>query len=425
MPDPKRHKNQGEIFVEATFNKSPVSVKFNLIVDRNRVKALTQDQMKEFLGKELSKISPEPVSGITYNQISFQYSDPWALEDFDYGNILVEIHLPYCLHLPDGYEIEAVLQDRMEEKALIIPTKIWTNKANKDEEKSDSIDFFADDRVVYFKNSIILTPKIPVHSEEGWQQNFTGKNIEKIKDQNGVFRYTRLYIQFDLATSFEELNGGEDTKRVLEGIREQSLTIVNNLIDCYRSVTKKEHIQRLGSLCVNMIYFINHQKGFYTLSPGFGIETAPINRSKKEIEEVKRMLECGEKPDLYNLLLLDAKSSFENKSYALAVVQSFQALEIFLEAFLFKDLQERGDSEEDSIKYLEKNWKTQVRLKDCLKELRKTSLAEADKIFWDKWLDLYRQTRNRIIHKGKEPNSMEVAEMLEANLKVIAWLKSL
>ena len=424
MTDPIRYKNQTEILVNARMPDTGKDFRFYLQGDKTLVEKLNASgQLEEMIKSDLSKISINPVSGIYSNYLGFNFENSEFLKDFDYANTLVEVHLPYCLHLPNNYELEIDI-DGQGKKALIILNKIWTNKAKTEEGKSDMVDIYAENEVIYLKKSSIITPVLPIKSEEGWEQNFTGKNIEKIKEQNGVFRYSKLYIQFDTEINANKLKKGK-SKKILEEVNDFALEIVNKLLDVYRFITKQEHIQRLGSIGINMVYFINHEIGFYTLSSGFGIETAPLNRSKKEINEIEKMLKLGEKPSLYNLLVLDAQSSFDNKSYALAVVQSFQALEIFIEDFLLKLLKNRSDTEQQINDYLDKNWKTKTRLKEVLKELKNTTLFESNQQLWNKWCNIYDNTRNEIIHQGKEAKKQEVEETLKTNISVIEWLGTL
>jgi hypothetical protein len=425
MPDPIRHKNKTEIWVEAKHHVKEVEtpIRFYVTADKDRIEKLSETQVREMLEQDLKNVSPTPVSGIYNTHSRFQYVDPNALKDFDYGNTLIEAHIPYCLHIPNEQEFEIVIPEE-NITALVTLRKVWTNRASDKGVKSSEVDFYAEDRVLYFQKSTMVGPVMPIRPEEGWEHHYTGTNIEKIKGQDGVFRYTMLYIQFDFEPNISKLETIEG-KEVLEEVKSKALLIVNRLIDSYRFTTNLEHIQRLGTLAVNLIYFTQHGFGYHMSSLGFGIETAPMNRSRKEIMAVEKMLEDGEKPDLYNLLLLDAKSSFNNKNFSLAVVQSFQALEIFLENFLLSELKKRGDSDVDAANYLDQNWRTKARLKECMRELRGTCLCDSDRMLWDKWCLLYDQTRNEIIHKGKEPKQAEVEDMLQTNLKVLAWLKSI
>jgi HEPN domain-containing protein len=424
MSDPQRHKRKTEIFMDAVSNV-PVEAnhRFYLLEDKENVAGMkAAGTLEETLLAGLKDVSPSPVTGIYNTHISFSYVEEDVLKDFDYANTLVVASLPYCLHLPNEYEYEVSIPEESL-KAMLTFRKIWTNKATEDgKPTSSSADFYAEDKTLYFKSGVILTPRFPIREEEGWQQNFTGKNIEGIKEQNGVFRYTRLYIQLD--TNFTSKDLDTDNKgELIESVKEKALMVVNRVLDSYRFVTKLEHIQRMGTLETSMIYFMSHKKGFHTSSSGFGIETAPMNRSRKEIVEIGRMLKEDIRPDLYELLLLDAQISFDNKDFALAVMQSFQALEIYLERILFEALKKRGDSDPDIESYLGKYWRTKERLKDALKELRGKSLSELDKALWERWCTIYDKTRNEIIHKGKEPKMAEVASCLEANRQIIEYLR--
>ncbi len=424
MSDPVRRKKMS-VFIDATVSIQDrvETLKLNSLVDKERFLSMTEEQQKSALMVDLKNVSPTPVSGIYKLGTSFKYVDSDFLKDFDYGNVLAELHIPYCIDIPNDYEIEVLFSKETGEKALIIPTKIWTKKAQTDTEVSNPTDFFAEDKVLYFQKYVIVGPKIPLDSTEGWEHNYTGFNVQRMKDRNGRFRFTRLYVQFDLSVKKEELE--EESARTLieEKVKEICFKIVNNLIDTYRFVTKQEHLTRLGEVTLNMVYFIDLNEGL-VFSP-VNTEAAVMNRSKKEIEEMERMLETGETPDLYNLLLLDAQNSFNIRNYPLAVMQSFQSLEIFVENFLIEQLKKnKGLSEKDAIDYLDKNWRTKDRLKDVLKEAIGFTIAEKDKGLWDKWLKSYDLVRNEIIHKGKEPVASEVKDVLENNIKIISILKT-
>lgn len=423
MSDPRRHKNKVEIYLEGKYTSPSGEVPLRLFHTANKevVSKIPEPELRKMLEQDVKEVSPTPVSGIFNMHARFQYGDPNALADFDYGNTLVEAHIPYCLHIPNEHEFEVVIPEE-NKKALITFRKIWTRRATEDRSPSSPADFYAEDRVVYFQRSTVLPPRMPCDPSEGWQQFFTGRNIEEIKGKGGVFRYSKLYIQFDYSPDISKLDGKE-SQDVLNEVKEVALGFVNRVIDSYRITTQQAHIQRLGSLSTNLIYFKELNHGYYLSSFGFGVETAPMNRSRKEVKTMEEMLGKGERPELYELLLLDANSSFDTKDYALAVVQSFQALEILLEKLLTSALINRGDSEPE--KYLNQHWKTKERIKECLKELKNTSLFEADRPLWDKWCTLYDQTRNEIVHRGKEPKSKEVADVLETNVAILNWLKSL
>lgn len=416
MSDPIRHKHSGEMFIEAKFEGVENPIRFYVLTDKRVIENTPKPTIEEIIKTDMARISITPVSGIYKTYLSYQYSEPTALKDFDFGNILIQAHLPYCLHIPNHYEMKVAIPEQNLE-ALVIFEKIWTKRAQEDQKKSDSTDFFAEDRTLYFKNSTILTPVMPFRPEEGWDSFFTGRNIEKMKDQNGVFRYTGVYLQFnmDLPDKLETLGKGANEK-LLKEIRDKAIIVINRVIDNYREITNEIHVRRLGELKINLIYFIPQNQGYYLLLPN--IETAIMNRSRKEIEAISDRLSTGEKSEVYKLLILDARSSFNTRDYTLAIVESFQALEIFLENYLISEFKKRGDSEDQYRRTLKTNWQTKDRLNAVLKELKGFALNEQGEI-WDKWCTRYDQTRNEVLHTGKEPTENETEETLVVNEKVI------
>jgi hypothetical protein len=424
MSDPIRYKPTQEIFIEAKYKVKEVedSMRLYVLSKKEIIERTPQEEMRKALEADIQKVSPTPVSGIYKTHLSYQYSDKDALKDFDFGNILVQAHLPYCLHIPHHYEMTVSVSEQKLE-ALVIFEKLWTHRAQEDGKKSDIVDFFAEDRSVYFKNSVILTPKVPFKPEEGWDSYFTGRNIEKMRDQNGVFRFTRLHIQFNmtLPEKLEEL-GGKASEKLLKEVQDKALHIVNRVIDNYREVTNEIHVRRLGELKVNLVYFIPQNQGYYFLLPN--IETAMMNRSRKEIETLADRLSKGEKPDLYKLLLLNARNSFATKDFTLAIVESFQALEVYLENYIITESDKRGDTEEQYKNVLETNWRTKDRLNAIVKSLKGSALNEQTDL-WNKWCYHYERTRNEVLHAGKEPDDHATEETLIVNEKVIAWVSSL
>lgn len=417
MSDPIRIKKEGEIVMRAAY-KDNEEVIFHLNVDRDEVKKIPKDILQNRLLEELKKVSITYPGGMTGINTVFSYSEPDFLKEFNYANTLIEINLPYCLHIPNNYEIEVNIPE-INLKANIIFEKIWTQRANDEKEPSDNIDFFAEDRDIYLNNSSMITPRMPLRPREGWEGYFTGKNIEKIKDQGGIFRYTKLLIQFNTNTPKESIRNDSS---VIEDVRGKVLTIVNRIIDIYRTQTNEYYVRRLGDVNITMIYFIEHGYGYYILSPN--TVSAKINISKIAVEKIEEKLLNNEPPELYKLLLLNAKSSLDTKDHTLAIVESFQGLEIFLENYLIKEFKKRGDAENDYRKILKDNWRTKDRLKSVLKNLKGKSLGEESSL-WSIWFKRYDETRNEVLHGGKEPSISETKETLDINEKVITWVEGL
>lgn len=422
MSDPRRLKRRAQLHLEVIYGDEPSPVKVYTYADAEQVRGLPDDVLKHSLTQELNCTALKPGAGIYQTYASFSYSDPSALSDFDYGNTLVEVTLPYCLHIPNYHEVSLGEQGG-DLRARVTFTKIWTSVAEAEGKKSDPVDFFAEDRITYFKDSVFLSPQFPVKPEEGWQQRFTGRNIERMKDQHGTFRYTKLLIELDSGVSKDALSQSRVDKPLSE-VRETALIIVNKVLDAYRSVTRHTFVRRLGVLNINMIYFIAHNQGFYLMSPGFGIQTAMINRSRQEIARISSILKHSQQPDLYELLLLDARDSLDNRDHKPAVIEAFQALETFLERDLVERFKANGIAEAEYRAVLKRQWQTKARLTSVIKSLTGTSIVTADRALWDRWCTSYDKTRNSVVHESREPSGAEVKEAIDTNEALISWLRS-
>lgn len=418
MSDPRRIKNLGKIILDLKYDDMDHPVQFHSFVDAEILKKTPKETIAEELKPEINKVSLKRGTELHKAIVVSSYTEG-PLEGFEFGNTLVEVNLPYVLHLPNHSEFEVKLSEKNIE-ALVTLHKIWTKRAKTEEGDSDITDFFADDYVLYFNKSTILGPRLPYIEEDGWDSYITGRNIEKINDKNGVFRYTKLYIQLNLTlpSNIEALND-QDRDKILKVAEDQSLFIVNRIIDNYREITNEIHLRRIGELKINFIYFTKQNIGFWISN--INTSTAVMNRSRKELRELNSRLSSGDKPEVYKLLLLDAKDSFSSKDYTLAVVESFQALEIFLENYLITEFKKRGDKKEDYRKALDKYWRTKDRLNEVLKLIKNVALNKQTDL-WDKWHLHYDKTRNEILHEGKEPVEEEIRETLEINEKVINWM---
>ena len=108
----------------------------------------------------------------------------------------------------------------------------------------------------------------------------------------------------------------------------------------------------------------------------------------------------------------------------LAIVESFQALEIYIENYLAARLRELRHEQDQIETILDKNWRTKDRLNSLLYELKSKRLNEVPTL-WDPWCLRYDQTRNEVLHQGKNPTDDETSECLELNKAVIEWLKNI
>lgn len=410
------------MIIEARCEGVQNPVKFYILADKEIVDQTPKEKMLTRIKRDLeTSISLKPVSGIYNLHPNFSYTEKDILNDFGYADTLFQVQLPYCLHLPMNYEFKVSIPEQ-DIDALIIHQKIWTKRANEDGRNSDMVDFFAEDIPLYFKTSTFLTPKLPTDLADGWESYFTGRNLQKISDQNGVYRYSKLLIQLETKVQKSDLGENQDKREeVLNKLRNKILLIINRLIDVYRVHSKEGYVRRLKDVNINLIYFLKLNEGLYVLAPN--IETAMMNRSAQEIRSIGADLESGKSPDLYKLILLDAENSLKTLNYATAVLEAFQALDICTEIFLMQKYKEKGFSEIDCRKTLDENLTTKARLKKLLKDINMVPLNETS--LWPDWENSYNKVRNDVIHYGKEPTFEEAKLAVESNKSVVDWLMTL
>jgi hypothetical protein len=333
-------------------------------------------------------------------------------------NTLVEVALPYCLHLPNGLNL-AVSVPEANCGAIVVLQKFWTSAAA----GSATADLFTTDHVTYAAPVTLNTPNFPEDPELGPRAGCSGTNIEIDRDINGQFRYSKLKIFFD--TQHHRLASVSETEII--AARDEAvglaLKIVNRIIDVYRYVTKEDFVQRLGSIHVTDLYFAHHDVGIQGASFGGGIRDAIMNRTKREIEEIAATLKVQSELPLADLLFLDAQAALSSERYVLAVIHAFQALEVFLEEFLYRRFAAKGMAA-DAIERIVAPRRTKERLKEVLSQATGHSLTE-DRELWDRFCLVYDQVRNKLIHAAKEIDQQRSRQAVEVSLAVQAWLNDL
>jgi hypothetical protein len=333
-------------------------------------------------------------------------------------NTMVEVALPYCLHLPNGLTLFVSVTGATG-GAVVILQKFWTTAAA----GSATADLFTADRVTYAAPVTFNTPNFPEAPELGPRLACSGTNIELDRDTSGQFRYSKIKIFFD--TQHQQLD--TKSKSAMAAVRAEAvglaLKIVNRMIDVYRYVTKEDFVQRLGSIHVTDLYFARHDVGIHGASFGGGIRDAIMNRTGHEIEEIARTLKAHSEIPLAELLFLDAQAALSTDRYVLAVIHAFQGLEVFLEEFLYRRFADKGMTP-DAIEKIVAPRRTKERLKDVLRQSTGHSLAE-NRELWDRFCLSYDQVRNKLIHAAKEIDQHRSREAVEACLAVQTWLNKL
>ncbi len=373
-----------------------------------------------YLNDELKHVSLEKLFQV-YNLVAkYSYEDVTTLQKFVYGDTFIQATLPYCLHLRSGTAFEVhVPEDGY--SALVTLQKIWTKRAA----GSSEADFVHDTQTTYFTGGTMQTPQFPVDPTFGWELNYTGVNVEKIKDSNGMFRYTDVLIELNTGITANQLEQDQAEKDLILGqLTAKALEVVKRLLDTYRYVTRECHAERVGRLNIHNIYFNKQNVGFYVMSMlGTGISTAIMNLPQVMSVEIGRMLKASEQPPLAELLQLDAEASLDGLAYTLAVVKSFQALEIFVEGYVLERYRAAGLSGADALRILEIKWRTPERLKHLLKDVSGQSAAQA--AWWHEWIKLYDSVRNEVLHQAKDPSEAEAGRVVELNREMMAWIKEL
>lgn len=410
-----------EVKIHAGFTKDGTTER--VILYHGMPKALLdmpEAQVGALLEKELGNVALEKAYELYGALVAYSYEDRTGFSRYVYGDTLIQASLPYCLHLPNGSALEVHVPERGF-SALVTLHKIWTVKGA----GSSEADFFHDSRSTFFTNNSLKAPSYPINPALGWEQDYSGVNIEKLKDNNGVFRYTAVLIEVRTGITAQQLEQATgDATAVVHELTSKALDVVNRVLDAYRYVTRANHVERVGRLNVHNIYFTKENVGFYLMSAlDSGVGGAMMNHPRIVGSQIKNMLALGERPPFPELLQLDAEASLDRRAYTLAVVKSFQALEIFVENFILDRYQALGLTEQEALRVLEVRWRTKERLKDLMTDTSGHSAAETPG--WQEWSRHYENVRNEVIHRGKEPSEDEAKRVVQLNTDLMTWVKGL
>ena len=353
-------------------------------------------------------IRPSTIYGFT---TMGSYEKPISKENLFGYNTSVKVSLPYTLHLPNEMPFEVICPGVG--RATVIPRKVWTELAA----GSSVVEVIADEHLLYYEPASHRTDHIPQPPESGPWPRMTGTNVEISKDTHGVLRYTLLEVLFDsVIVGVEGPEGDPAVEQAqyaaVEKAQRTAKEIVNYLLDVYRYVTGAEHIERLSSIMTKGVYFAEHN----LVSEGFtiesGLRTAIINRSGREIRKIKEMLGSGEEPALHVLLLQSARAALGRGQVVLAIVVSFQALEILLETKLRAGYAKMGVSDLEIARRLKKRYKTAERLKHLCREVTGRSVADDSK-FWNSWIVDCNRRRNHVVHKNEAVTDAQAQRVVD------------
>ena len=246
--------------------------------------------------------------------------------------------------------------------------------------------------------------------------------MEAEKDRSGLYRYSLIWMFLDIAYTREALLSKAGTESARTDMIARGLAAINRFIDVYRMITKAAHIQRLASVHLRDIFFRDHNIGFHGASFGHGIGTAVMNRSEAELNAMWGMSAAGEEIATWDLLLLDAESALNTNSFALAIVNAFQAIELDVEDFLERRMAHQGMQPADIEERLGRIWCTKERLKDLVPSLVGRRLIDDDTDLWNRFCWAYDEVRNKLIHTARDLDHDKTERAISACRDVGAWL---
>ena len=131
MSDPIRYKSQATISIDGELEGERVQL--YLRADKEKVLNTSKDAMEQIIKDNMTKVTIKPGATIYKAYTSFSYSDSKVLKSFDFANLLIEVHLPYCLHIPNHYEVNVNIPEQDLREAGFEVGDELNSEAKKDE----------------------------------------------------------------------------------------------------------------------------------------------------------------------------------------------------------------------------------------------------------------------------------------------------
>lgn len=398
--------------LQVTEDSTPFEVQF----PGNGLSLRTERDLRELIGS----VRPEPELIVYGTHVVYGDVNVGDTVMLPGTNVLIEVNLPYCLHLPQGIQTAVNCPDVPGAHAVF--RKIWTENAK----GSSSHDFMSPDRALFHGPYKFNSPTLPQQPEKGPWPLVNAENMEYVDDTLGRLRYTNILIYLNLDIQMSELNTPDKNSSGLKRVEEIGLRIVNFALEHYRAITKEMHIEPLSGVEIVRIFCSDHNTGFLGVRFVNPVRSAMANRSGKDIESWAGSLELGKELPLYRRLLLNAEASLRKGQTLLSVVLAFQSLEIYIEQKLFAAYLRLGRSDEQARIELRKNWKVNDRLKKLCRDTTGSSIAD-DSTFWNEWTNDCKRLRDAGIHQGEvittggAARALELIEKCLQRLDLLSW----
>jgi hypothetical protein len=366
----------------------------------------------------LAEVATKPEFHLFGAALSYSYPDEeLGNRPVQPANTLIEMGVPYCFHVPD----KSIFQLKQEGAVnYLVFTKVWTTRAA----GSSNADYRSPTHVLYH-NKTTVTPRFPTAPDLGPEPICAGVNLEAEKDRSGLYRYSLVRMYLDTDYTRETLISKLGAESARSDMIARGVAAINRFVDVYRAVTRAAHIQRLARVHVRDIFFREHNIGYHGASFGHGIGTAVMNRSETELKAISRMSASGEDIATWELLFLDADASLDSNSFALAVVNAFQALELHIEDFLRRQMAHNGMRPTDIDERLDRNWRTKERLKELVPSFVGRRLIDENPKLWDRFCWAYDDIRNKLIHAARDLDRDNAERAVYACRDVGAWLNTI
>ena len=403
--------------VQETADSPPVGI---TLLTSEDIAQLPRGQAEEHFAQLLSQFRLRPEIQLFEVGTFSSYVTPPSGASLLGKNVVLEARLPYCLSLPDGLITEVIVPDSGI-RARVRVRKVWTDLA----EGSTDLDAYADDRLLYLGNFEIQTPQFPQPPEHGPWPRLSGRNVEFEKDTRGRLRYTHIRIAFDMDQGSLDSEHNESARRdALRQATEIGLQVINYFLDVYRYVTGETHPERLSLPIVTLVYFADCNLVFEGVVISHGLRSAVANRPGTEIDRLLQMVSAGDRPDRHELLLLSARAALDRRELLIAVIASFQALEIFLENKLREGYGKQGLDDPTITQLLNGTHRTKDRLQKLCREVTGKSVAD-DSQFWADWLADCNRKRNAVIHHNAPITHAEAERVVSLCEECVRRIKAL
>lgn len=384
-----------------------------VVIAPDEIRRLPSAEAKKRLSALAHQVRVRPELVVYHVGTFGSYVEPLSRRQLMGHNIVVEINLPYTLHVPAGMAFQ-VRCPQVNGTATIQLRKTWTNRAN----GSNDAEVYADDQPLYYGPASLESPHLPQDPALGPWPHFTGTNLEIRRDTQGVFRYSQVRVFLD--GSYPDIDGPDEDENVKDArataVDEATRTatqIINYFIDVYRSVTMESHVERLPRLLVTQVYFADSNLFFEGVGIEAGLGSAIVNRSQREIREIAAMAEEGREPARHDLLMHSARSALERGQRVLAIVVAFQAQEIFIETKLRHDFSTQELKDAEISDRLKTHYRTKDRLTKLSREVTGGKSVADDGEFWNMWLTDCNGSRNGVVHRGDEITQAEAERVVE------------